>query len=123
MPVRRAIAQREVLPLDEAELAQAIREHAGEARVVGAAVSKISDRIRRPMLRTAPRRPKGWREAKECDELPSSHSFTSSARARSVGGIVRSRALAVLRLIARSNFVGAWMGSSPGSAPRKIRSM
>ena len=37
------------------------------------------------------------------DKLPPPHSITSSARARSVGGIARPASLAVLRLIARSN--------------------
>jgi hypothetical protein len=38
--------------------------------------------------------------------LPSHHSITSSARARSVGGMVRLRARAILRLITSSNLVG-----------------
>src|SRR5215472_13136080 len=50
------------------------------------------------------------------------HSITSSARARSEGGTVRPSAFAVLRLMTSSNFVGAWTGSSPGLAPRKMRS-
>jgi hypothetical protein len=48
------------------------------------------------------------------------HSITSSARASSVGGTVRPRALAVLRLITSSNFSGAWTGSSLGFAPFKM---
>jgi hypothetical protein len=39
------------------------------------------------------------------------HSITSSARTSSDGGMVRPRALAVLRLITSSNFSGA--GSMP----------
>jgi hypothetical protein len=50
------------------------------------------------------------------------HSITSSARARSVGGIVMPRALAVLRLMERSNLIGCWTGRSAGFAPFKIRS-
>jgi hypothetical protein len=50
------------------------------------------------------------------------HSITSSARARSVGGTARPRALAVFRLMTNSNLVGSWIGSSPGLAPFKILS-
>src|SRR6516165_4101452 len=49
------------------------------------------------------------------------HSITSSARASSVGGTVRLSALAVLRLITKSNFVGCSTGRSAGLAPFKIR--
>ena len=44
------------------------------------------------------------------------HSITSSARARSVGGIVRPRALAVLRLTMSSTLVDCTTGSSAGFA-------
>src|SRR3989449_3955235 len=44
----------------------------------------------------------------------------SSARARMDGGIVSPSALAVLRLITSSNFVGCSTGRSPGLAPLKI---
>jgi hypothetical protein len=48
--------------------------------------------------------------------------ITSSARKRSVGGIVRPRVLAVLRLRISSNVVGRSMGRSPGLAPFRILS-
>src|SRR6516165_7531665 len=44
-------------------------------------------------------------------------SITSSARARSVGGMSRPRALAVLRLMVSSYLVGAWTGRSAGFSP------
>src|SRR5262249_52288903 len=50
------------------------------------------------------------------------HSITSSARARSVGGTVIPNALAVLRLTARNIFVGNSIGRSPGAVPRRILS-
>ena len=50
------------------------------------------------------------------------YSITSSAMAMSVGGIVSPRALAVFRLKANSNVVGASTGKSAGLAPRKILS-
>src|SRR5262249_13870254 len=50
------------------------------------------------------------------------HSITSSARASSDGGTSRPSALAVLRLIAYSNLVGACTGRSAALAPRRMRS-
>jgi hypothetical protein len=49
------------------------------------------------------------------------YSMTSSTRARRIGGTVRPSALAVLRLITSSNFVGS-TGISAGVAPFKILS-
>ena len=51
------------------------------------------------------------------------HSITSSARARSVGGISRPSVFAVLRLIDSSNLAGARTGRSAGFAPLRISSM
>ena len=50
------------------------------------------------------------------------HSITMSARASSVGGTVRPSALAVIKLIARSNLIGCSTGRSPGRVPRRILS-
>ena len=52
------------------------------------------------------------RAANQRDELASPHSITSSARASSVGGIVRPSAFAVLRLMTDSNLVGNSTGNS-----------
>ena len=49
-------------------------------------------------------------------------SITWSARASTDGGIVRPRALAVLRLMTSSNFVGCSTGRSAGLAPLRILS-
>src|SRR5262245_57806849 len=51
-----------------------------------------------------------------------SHSITSSARARSVGGTLMPRALAVFRFITNSYLVGACTGRSAGFSPLKMRS-
>src|ERR1044071_9294641 len=51
-----------------------------------------------------------------------SHLITLSALASTFGGIVRPICLAVLRLIASSNFVGCSIGISPGFAPFRILS-
>src|SRR3954470_274607 len=50
------------------------------------------------------------------------HSITSSARASSVGGTSRPSALAVLRFMTNSNFVGCSTGRSAGLAPLIILS-
>jgi hypothetical protein len=46
------------------------------------------------------------------------YSISSLARSRKASGIVRPSALAVVRLMTRSNLVGCWTGISPGFAPR-----
>jgi hypothetical protein len=48
------------------------------------------------------------------------HSITLSARASNVGDRMRPSALAVLRLITNSNFVGCSTGKSAGFAPFSI---
>ena len=70
-------------------------------------------RPRRGLLRTHQERACDRRNGK-CDELLPLHSITSSARARSVGGTVMPSALAVLRLITKSNLVGCSTGRSAG---------
>ena len=68
----------------------------------------------------------GWccacRAAEQRDELAASHSITSSASAISLSETVRPSALAVLRLITSSNFVGCSTGRSLGLAPLRTRS-
>jgi hypothetical protein len=54
-------------------------------------------------------------------ELPQPiHSISRLARTSSAGGTSSPSALAVLRLITSSNFVGCSIGKSPGLAPLKI---
>ena len=50
------------------------------------------------------------------------HRITLSARASTLGGIVRPICFAVLRLITSSNLVGCSTGRSPGLAPLRMRS-
>src|SRR5262249_39349891 len=52
---------------------------------------------------------------------PPHHSITSSARASTVAGISRPSALAVLRLITSSYFVGACTGRSAGLSPLRMQ--
>src|SRR5262249_10515207 len=74
------------------------------------------------LLRARRERPRRCRAAEERTELAPLHSITSLASARSVGGGVRPRTLAVLRLMTNSYLVGACTGKSPGFSPLKIRS-
>src|SRR5690242_9254134 len=60
------------------------------------------------------------RTADERDELAPPHSITSSASARSFGGMLRPSALAVFRLITNSIFVGCKTGRSAGLDPLRI---
>src|SRR5262245_47583536 len=74
------------------------------------------------LLRARRERPRRRRAAEKRDEFAPSHSITSSARASSVGGKVRPRSFAILRLSTNSNLTGAWTGSSPGFSPLRMRS-
>src|ERR1035437_8708698 len=74
------------------------------------------------LLRPRRQRPR-HRTADKCDELAPLHSITSSARVSSVAGTVRPSALAVLRLMISSNFVGSCTGRSAGFAPLRMRSI
>src|SRR5215471_11649177 len=98
-----------------AERCQAIR-HRWLSRV------QPSDNRDRCLLRTRRERPRGRRPAEQRDELAALHSITSSARPSGIGDTSRPSVLAVLRLIASSNFVGCWTGRSDGFSPRRIRS-
>src|SRR6266567_8216540 len=74
------------------------------------------------LLRARRERPCNGRAAEQRDELAAPHSITSSARASSDVGRSRPIALAVLRLITSSYFVGACTGRSAGFSPLRMRS-
>src|SRR5262249_37422765 len=63
----------------------------------------------------------GCRPSKLCALRDALYWITSSAMANSVSGIVKPRALAVLRLMMNSNLVGCCTGRSEGLAPLRIR--
>src|SRR5262249_35774583 len=105
--LRPTIFDRHVPALDIARLLQALTEciQHGPVSVERCAVEKPDHRLR-ALLCARRERPRS-RNADQCDELaPPDHSITSSARASSVGGTSRPRALAVLRLITSSYLVG-----------------
>ena len=66
--------------------------------------------------------PRSRRAAEQRDEVAPLHSITSSARVSNVGGTVRPSALAVLRSIASTIFVGSCTGRSAGFSPFRMRS-
>src|SRR5262249_49700292 len=121
-----AVFNGHVLALDVAAILQALAKCAQTIRhrVRRSGVKKPDHRHRR-LLRPRRERPRR-RPAEQRYELapfhPPTHSITSSARASSVGGTSRPSALAVVRLITRSNLVGCSTGMSPGFAPRRILS-
>src|SRR5262249_61604386 len=65
-------------------------------------------------------RPRHRRSAEKRDEPAAVHSITSSARSRRASDILSPSALAVVRLMTRSNLVGCCTRSSAGLAPRRI---
>ena len=75
--------------------------------------------LRLPLRKLFLRRMLGMRR----DPLVLHSLITSSARSSSDCGMARPSALAVLRLITNSNFVGCSIGRSPGLAPLSILSM
>ncbi len=64
---------------------------------------------------------RGERTTEQRDELAPFHSITSSARASSVGDTSRPNALAVLRLMTNSYFVGPCTDRSAGFSPLRMR--
>src|SRR5262249_1946808 len=83
----------------------------------GANCTQLREPRNRPSL-------SGRGAAEHRDELaPAAHSITSAARASTVVGTSRPSALAVLRLITSSYFVGACTGRSAGFSPLRMRSM
>src|SRR5262249_39169765 len=117
------VLDRHILTVDIAGLAEAFEEGSCVARrgIAYPAVDEPNHRHRR-LLRPRRERPRGRHAAEQRDELTPPHSITSSARASSVGGTSRPSALAVLRLITNSYFVGACTGRSAGFSPLRMRS-
>src|SRR5580692_1386615 len=108
-PVRMALGPAKldchVLAVDKAGFLQALAECLGFLGIWGSTVKKPDHRQRR-LLRAGGERPRSYRGADEHNELAPPHSITSSASASSVGGTVMPSALAVLRLMTKSNLVG-----------------
>src|SRR5262249_14902390 len=121
--LRPAILYRDGATLDPAERTQSLRK----SRDV--CTPRRSFRAQEPysrelplLLRARRERPRSRCSAEQRDERASSHSITSSARASSVGGTSKPKALAVFRLTTNSNLVPCCTGRSAGFAPLRILS-
>src|SRR5215471_15002511 len=119
---RPAILDRDGATLDPPEFMQSLHKSRSPGTPTRSVrTQKPNDRQLRCLLRARHERPRRS-AAEQRDELAPLHSITSSARASSIGGIVRPSALAVIRFTTRSNLVGCSTGISPGFVPRKILS-
>src|SRR5262245_25928953 len=116
------VQNRQVITLDKTRLLEALPESAQQLFVLRYGGEQPDHRHRR-LLRARADRPRGSR-TEHCDELAPphlrGHSITLSARASNIGGMVMPSALAVVRLMTRSNLVGCSTGISAGCAPRRI---
>src|SRR5262252_2770092 len=97
----------DVAPFDVTEVAHPAHEFLAEWIVARGSRPDVPDTRRLARL-LRPRRewPRRRRAAEQGDEVAALHSITSSARASSVDGTSRPNALAVVRLMKRSNLVG-----------------
>src|SRR5262252_4464014 len=120
--LRPAILNRHILALDVAGFTNALPECGQKACTIGRRPRAAEESYHRHrwLLRARRERP-GRCAAEQCDELPPSHSITSSASASSLSGIWRPSAFAVLRLMASSNLFGNSTGRSAGLAPLRMR--
>jgi hypothetical protein len=120
--LRPAYVERVVAAFDHAVIAQPLFERIQE-NLAGCCCTAAQERYSRGLsLRACRERPCSRRAADQPNELPPSHSITSSARASTDGGTSRPSALAVLRLMTSSNLVGACTGRSAGFSPLRMRS-
>src|SRR5262249_44298662 len=121
--LRPAILDRHILALDVAGFTKALAE-CGQIACTIDRLRAAEESYYRPrrLLRARRERPRDRRATEQRDEVAAVHSITSSARARSLSGIWRPSALAVLRLITVSYLAGACTGSSAGFSPLRMRS-
>ena len=119
---RRSKLKSNVLPFDVPEIAQPLPKHSPKLFRIGIANDQHADRRHLRLLRCAGKRPPCGCTAEKRDELAPPHSITSSASASSIGGIAKPSALAVFKLMTRSNLVGCSTARSAGFAPRRILS-
>ena len=106
--------------LDVASITLGIGANARSAGERSASRTEISANAIEPLPAGCARGDKPARQAHR-DDLPSSHSMTSSARNRMEGSKTTPIFWAVRAFTANSKRVGPSMGRSPGAAPFKIR--
>src|SRR5262245_44886752 len=123
-PLRPTILDRHGATLDPAEFAQSLNKGGCPCNPGrrSARSKEPNDRQLRWLLRAGRERPRRRCAADERDELAAPHSITSSASVSRLSEILRPSALAVVRLMTRSNLVGCSTGRSAGLAPRRILS-
>src|SRR5215467_8915218 len=116
----------QVAALAPSQLAERLCERGEPGLPLGIVRGDIREHANAPrafdLLRPRRERPRRCCAAEQRDELAPSHSITSSARPRSIGGTSRPSAFAVLRLITSSYLVGCCTGKSAGFVPRRMRS-
>ena len=78
-------------------------------------------RIRSGCCACCHHRPRSRRGTEESEEGATLHSKTSSASASSLSGVANPIALAIFRLITRSNLAACIIGKSAGFSPLRIR--
>src|ERR1700704_3852804 len=101
-----AVFEGDVLAFDPAPLAEALAERFEERRRFGRTEPQKADSRRLPRLRLRGERRGEDPRPRAGEERATVHpSIPSSPRLSTDGGIVRPRALAVLRLMTSSNFV------------------
>src|SRR5262249_49000554 len=110
--------------LDPAEVAQPLHESVSRRPLKRRVIcpQEPDGRQLPRLLRARSERPRGRCAAEQRDKRTALHSITSLARSRNDSGIVSPSALAVVRLIIKSNLVGCSIGMSPGFVPRRILS-
>src|SRR5262245_45696933 len=110
-----------VLTLDETDFLQPLAERGHIGHWCAGCITRPDEADEwNGLLRPRRERPRGRRAAEQRYERAALHSITSSARCWRNQGRSRPSALAVLRLIARSNLVGCTIGNSAGFAPLRI---
>src|SRR5262249_37534578 len=87
LSVSPAIVQGDVPTFDESGIIQALPDHRDEGRVDGGRTgAEYANHRHRRLLRARHERPRRRRAAEQRDELPPSHSITSSAPASNISG-------------------------------------
>src|SRR5262249_38855205 len=127
LAARPTVFDADIAVFNIAGLIEALTERVQAELVLGwGLAAEISDHRHRRLLRPRRQRTRRSRGADKREERAAvhrwvGHSITSSAMARTPGGIVRPSILAVLRLMTNSNLVGCMTGRSAGLAPLRIR--
>ena len=109
--------------LDVAKVPQPLEERLSRAGIRALHIERqVADAGNLPGLLRLDAERRGEQPESAEEGAPVHYSITRSARWSSDGGIVSPSALAVLRLMRSSNFVGCSIGRSAGRAPLRILS-